>query len=287
MVNLIKNRSGFKKADGTVPQLVRLTQEWSNAVDDGRYVAAVFFDLKKAFDRVWHEGLFVKLRATEIEGAALRWLVSFLADRHQMTMVNGTMSTSAKLFAGVPQGAILSPLAALLNIHEWHSFSKINKSVCGWHFVLCDRQCSQLVRIKAPRTDRLPFDMVCQVASDCKSNKICSDGFSFKEDAGRKHLHNSWLTPSTIGFTSPASWSHLLRHTGLDKPRRHHCKSSFGQSWVSAPTTEASEPVDHASAIHYLYSPVSRVHKHCLGWTDETRRREAWKMQPLCSSTNF
>ena len=107
---LIKNQSGFKKADGTVPQLVRLTQEWSNAVDDGRYVAAVFFDLKKAFDRVWHEGLFVKLRAAGIEGAALRWLVSFLADRHQMTMVNGTMSTSAKLFAGVPQGAILSPL---------------------------------------------------------------------------------------------------------------------------------------------------------------------------------
>ena len=27
-----------------------------------------------------------------------------------MTVVNGTMSTSAKLFAGVPQGAILSPL---------------------------------------------------------------------------------------------------------------------------------------------------------------------------------
>ena len=38
---------------------------------------------------------------------------------------------------------------------------------------------------------------------------------------------------------------------------------------------------------YYLYSPVSRVRKYCLGWTDETRRREAWKMQPLCSSTNF
>ena len=26
---------------------------------------------------------------------------------------------------------------------------------------------------------------------------------------------------------------------------------------------------------NYLYSPVSRVRKYCLGWTDETRRREA------------
>ena len=162
---------------------------------------------------------------------------------------------------------------ALLHIHEWHSFSKINKSVCGWHFVLCDRQCSQLVRIKAPRTDRLPFDMVCQVASDCKSNKICCDGFSFKEDAGRKHQHNSWLTPSTTCFTSPASWSHLLRHTGLDKPRRHHCKSSFGQSWVSAPTAEAPEPVDHTSAIHYRKrGSVSYIVREWLLWVVERER---------------
>ena len=154
------------------------------------------------------------------------WLAcQLLADRHKMTVVNGTMSTSAKLFAGVPQG-----VPALLNMHEWHSFSKVNKSVCGWHFILCDRQCSQLVRIKAPGADQLPFNLVCQVASDCKSNKICSDGFSFKKDAGRNHPHNSRLTPSTTVIASPGSWSDLLRHIGLDKPRRHRCKSNFGQS---------------------------------------------------------
>ena len=107
---LTSNHLGFKKSDGTVPQLVRMTQEWSNAVDEGEYVAAVFFDLKKAFDRVWHQGLFTKLRAAGIKGAAHKWLVNFLTDRVQVTVVNGTISTSARLFAGVPQGAILSPL---------------------------------------------------------------------------------------------------------------------------------------------------------------------------------
>ena len=44
-------------------------------------------------------------------GSCLNLLVSFLADSHQMTVVNGTMSTSGKLFARwIPQGAILSPL---------------------------------------------------------------------------------------------------------------------------------------------------------------------------------
>ena len=107
---LTSNQSGFKTSDGTVPQLVRMTQEWSNAVDEGQYVAAVFFDLKKAFDRVWHQGLFTKLRAAGIKGAAHEWLVNFLTDRVQVTVVNGKISTSARLFAGVPQGAILSPL---------------------------------------------------------------------------------------------------------------------------------------------------------------------------------
>ena len=87
-----------------------MTQEWSNAVDDGQYVATVFFDLKKAFDRVWHQGLLAKLRAAGIKGAAHEWLVNFLTDRVQVTVVNGKISTSARFFAGVPQGAILSPL---------------------------------------------------------------------------------------------------------------------------------------------------------------------------------
>ena len=66
------------------------------------YVAAVFFDLKKAFDRVWHQGLFTKLRAAGIKGVAHEWLVNFLTDRVQVTVVNGTISTSARLFCWSP-----------------------------------------------------------------------------------------------------------------------------------------------------------------------------------------
>ena len=56
---LSPNQSGFKEADGTSLQLMRIVQEWSTAVDQGKYVGTVFFDLCKAFDRVWHRGLLV------------------------------------------------------------------------------------------------------------------------------------------------------------------------------------------------------------------------------------
>ena len=54
-------QSGFRHKDSTELQLLRLVQEWSSALDSGEYVGVVFFDLKKAFDRVWHKGILCKL----------------------------------------------------------------------------------------------------------------------------------------------------------------------------------------------------------------------------------
>ena len=89
---------------------MRLTQTLSDAVDEQKYVGAVFFDLKKAFDRVWHKGLLAKIRFARVTGGAHEWLASYLSERHQVTLVDGQFSLTNKLHAGVPQGAILSPL---------------------------------------------------------------------------------------------------------------------------------------------------------------------------------
>ena len=72
---LTNQQSGFRKKDGTgtTLQLVRLVQQWSEALDKGQYVGAVFFDLRKAFGRVWHKGLLVKLEAAGIKGSTLSW----------------------------------------------------------------------------------------------------------------------------------------------------------------------------------------------------------------------
>ena len=40
-------QSGFKKGDGTVPQLLRLCQDWNKQIDSLSYVGALFFDLKR------------------------------------------------------------------------------------------------------------------------------------------------------------------------------------------------------------------------------------------------
>ena len=42
---LTDQQSGFRKKDGTSLQLIRLVQQWSEALDKGQHVGAVFFDL--------------------------------------------------------------------------------------------------------------------------------------------------------------------------------------------------------------------------------------------------
>ena len=112
------SQSGFKKGDGTVPQLLRLCQEWSRHVDNSAYVGILFFDLRKAFDRVWHDGLLSKLEAAGIRGSAFAWMKSFLTSRRQITTVEGCTSAPAEIGAGVPQGAILSPLLFSVYVND-------------------------------------------------------------------------------------------------------------------------------------------------------------------------
>ena len=126
-------------------QLTRIVQLWSEAIDDSSYVGVVFFDLKKAYGRVWHQGLLAKLERAGVRGQALHWFSSFLSGRCQVVSVNGAVSAFASLHAGVLQGAILSPLLFSLYMDDIHSTGtddinffaddtsmyEIDKSSCG------------------------------------------------------------------------------------------------------------------------------------------------------------
>ena len=55
------NRSGFRPSDSCVNQLPAITHEIYNLLDNRLKVRGVFFDILKTFDKVWHEGLLLKL----------------------------------------------------------------------------------------------------------------------------------------------------------------------------------------------------------------------------------
>ena len=76
--NLIfPNQSGFRPGDSCVNQLIAITHEIYKSFDDGLEVRGVFLDISKAFDKVWHEGLLLKLSLNGISGNLLKLYVIF------------------------------------------------------------------------------------------------------------------------------------------------------------------------------------------------------------------
>ncbi len=100
-------QSGFKKGDSTVNQLSYLYNDICKALDEGKEVRAVFCDISKAFDRVWHRGLIFKLSSIGINGRLLQWFSSYLSRRKQRVVYANASSQWSEINAGVPQGSIL------------------------------------------------------------------------------------------------------------------------------------------------------------------------------------
>ena len=61
-----QNQSGFKPGDSCISQLLCITHDIYQSLDDGLETRAVFLDISKAFDKVLHEVLLFKLKQNGI-----------------------------------------------------------------------------------------------------------------------------------------------------------------------------------------------------------------------------
>ena len=66
------------------------------------------------FDKVWYDVLICKLKQNGINGKLLDLFESYLSNRKQRVVINGSESDSGIVDAGVPQGTALGPLLILI-----------------------------------------------------------------------------------------------------------------------------------------------------------------------------
>lgn len=106
---------GFRTLLSTNHQILRLTEDILLAFQKFQYVSAVFLDIEKAFDTVWHPGLLYKLSLLGVPQYLHNIIKSFLQHRTFHVRLKHYLSVSKPIHAGVPQGAVLSP--TLFNVY--------------------------------------------------------------------------------------------------------------------------------------------------------------------------
>ena len=109
-----QNKSDFEPVDTCTNQLLSITLEIFKSFDDGWEVRGVFLDISKTFEKVWHEGLLLKLRLKRISGNLLKFMEDFLEIRYHRIVLNWQVSKWAAVKAGVPQGSIYGLLLFLI-----------------------------------------------------------------------------------------------------------------------------------------------------------------------------
>ena len=106
--NLIDNaQHGFRAKRSPMTNLVEFNNVTTKWLDEGKAYDVLYLDFAKAFDKVPHKRLLLKLEAMGVKDELLKWIGDWLKGRRQRVKVESTLSEWIEVLSSVVQGSVL------------------------------------------------------------------------------------------------------------------------------------------------------------------------------------
>jgi len=115
---LSKYQSGFRKGRSTIDALIKVSNEAEKAVSMKEVMVIVYFDIEKAYDSMWREGLLIKMEKMGIGGRLYNWVLDFLSNRTFRVKVGDAVSDDFRIENGIPHGSAISPILFNIMIND-------------------------------------------------------------------------------------------------------------------------------------------------------------------------
>lgn len=128
-LNVLRNEQcGFRPKHSATAQLMRHVENISRGFNENRSTAALYLDIKQAFDKVWHDGLIRKMIELNLDDGIIRLVYHYLSNRRFHVNCENKHSDLKDIRSGVPQGSILGPTLFNIFINDIPHRSQYNNS---------------------------------------------------------------------------------------------------------------------------------------------------------------
>jgi hypothetical protein len=180
---LVEEQGGFRVGRSTLDQIFTLHEIVASRTERRVPTYMAFLDVRRAYDRVWRNGLLYKLLQSGITGRMFSIIRGMLESNRRTVVVQGATSSAFDVTVGLPQGAVLSPLLYALFINGLATLLK-EKHLGVW---MWERQVSLLlyaddIVLVAENAAQL------QQMLDCCSEYAAEWQFRFNTKAGKSDV---------------------------------------------------------------------------------------------------